>query len=110
MSKKSFKQMQNRLYREIKRRMIAEQMPVQVYKVHPRIDMLKLAKAYPCSLEPELYGYVKDDMARAFGEKLAAEGYIQFYTTTDAYHIELVGQLKVVGIEDQTLRIGTGMK
>lgn len=51
MSKKSYKQLQNRLYREIKRRIVAEQaarVPLNLTAYDRKIDILKVKQIITC--------------------------------------------------------------
>lgn len=89
MNKKSYKRMQNRLYREIKARMIAEK-KLSMSAWHGwtaretrHIDTLKVSRKHM-----ELAGvcsngyteYEKETIARMFGERLLEDGYIDFHT------------------------------
>lgn len=95
MSKKSYKRNQNRLYREIKRRIIAEQasrMTVPVIEIHRDIETLAIKNiVYSCfSNEIEL---VKMEMANKLARELVAKGYVKFsdnkyIPTVDAIEIE----------------------
>lgn len=92
MSKKSYKQLQNRLYREIKRRKIAEMLSNRSCTVHierPKIETLKVDKIIPLSVlndysEEGIMTYVKTDVARSMCNKLIADGYITFETKEDS--------------------------
>lgn len=83
MSKKSYKQLQNRLYREIKRRMIAEMFlnrPVTMCKTEVHIETVKIAhvtKFLDYEYEQEA-DYVKKLLARKIGESLFQSGYIKY--------------------------------
>ena len=95
MSKKSYKRNQNRLYREIKRRIIAEQasrMTVPVVEIHRDIKPLAIKNiVYNCFLnEIEI---IKKEMADKLARELVAEGYVEFsenkyIPTVDATEIE----------------------
>lgn len=83
MSKKSYKRNQNRLYREIKRRIIAEQKmlrPVSIVKCERKIETLKVRNMVPEYMEQTkgYIEYVKTDMIRQMVHKLIADGYVQF--------------------------------
>lgn len=83
MSKKSYKRNQNRLYREIKRRMIAEQKllrPVPIVKCERKIETLKVRNMVPEYMEQtkEYIEFVKHDMAKQVMQKLIDDGYVQF--------------------------------
>ena len=87
MKKQTYKQMQNRLYREIKRRMIAEQamkFPVPVHIEHRNFDTLAIRhlvdkRAIPVNTA-EYSEYIKRDMAHQLADKLMDEGYISYFT------------------------------
>ena len=88
MSKKSYKRMQNRLYREIKARMIAEKkldLPVQFLPVREtrHVDTLKVSRKHMELAGVCSNGYTeceKEAIARMFGERLLKDGYIDFHT------------------------------
>lgn len=88
MSKKSYKRMQNRLYREIKARMIAEKklsMSVCPWTAREtrHIDTLKVSsrRTEPAGYSTdEFMGYEKERIARMFADKLLGDGYIDFHT------------------------------
>ena len=87
MSKKSYKRNQNRLYREIKRRVVAEQalkIPVPVVKIHRDIETLVIKDIVPYYLAHEIE-FVKTDMANKLASKLIAEGFVEFYTCENKY-------------------------
>ena len=109
MKKRTYKQMQNRLYREIKRRMIAEQamkFPVPVHIEHRNIDTLAIRKLVDKHMIPEndaeYAKYIKREMAYQIADKLMDEGYINYYTKEQpAYEplfekIELEARIRVV--------------
>lgn len=80
MSKKSYKRNQNRLYREIKRRIIAEQalkFPVPIIQIHRDIETLAIRNIVPNYLVREIE-FVKTDMANKIARKLVAEGFVEF--------------------------------
>ena len=90
MSKKSYKRNQNRLYREIKRRMIAEQammFPAPVHIEHRNFDTLVVRKLIDKRMIPpnttEYSEYIKRDMAHQLANKLMDEGYIRYFTRED---------------------------
>ena len=88
MKKKTYKQMQNRLYREIKRRQLAERqainpkrmsyqsrtIPIETIKTKRLIDPEDITKYAEETIE-----YTKQDIANAMGQKLLESGYIAFY-------------------------------
>ncbi len=87
MSKKSYKRNQNRLYREIKRRIIAEQAlkrPVPVIEVHRDIETLAIRSIVPDYLAHEIE-FVKKEMAIEIAKKLIDEGLVEFFSTTNEY-------------------------
>ena len=87
MSKKSYKRNQNRLYREIKRRIAAEQalkFPVPVIEVHRDIETLAIKNIVHTRLLNEIE-FVKADMANKIARKLVAEGFIEFLCSENKY-------------------------
>ena len=87
MSKKSYKRNQNRLYREIKRRIIAEQalkFPVPIIEVHRDIETLAIRNIVPNHLVREVE-FVKTDMANKIARKLIAEGFVEFFSSENKY-------------------------
>ena len=83
MSKKSYKRNQNRLYREIKRRIIAEQkclIPVSIVKCERKIETLKVSNMVPEYMEQtkEYIEFIEHDMAKQIMQKLIDDGYVQF--------------------------------
>ena len=87
MKKRTYKRMQNRLYREIKRRMIAEQammFPVPVHIEHRNFDTLAVRHLVDkLNIPPnttEYTEYIKSDMAHQLADKLKDEGYITYFT------------------------------
>lgn len=90
MSKKSYKRNQNRLYREIKRRIIAEQallFPVPVVKIHRDFETLAIRNCVPNHLVRDVRGieFVKTDMANKIAKKLVAEGFVEFFSRENEY-------------------------
>lgn len=86
MKKRTYKQMQNRLYREIKRRMIAEQalmFPVPVHIERRNFDTLAVRHLINKRMIPpnttEYTEYIKRDMAHQLADKLKDEGYITYF-------------------------------
>ena len=108
MSKKSYKRNQNRLYREIKRRIIAEQalkFPVPVHIEHRNFDTLAIKHLVDKRMIPpncpEYSEYIKRDMAHQMADKLMNEGYISYYTMERPNEIlydqcEIEARIKVV--------------
>lgn len=87
MSKKSYKRNQNRLYREIKRRIIAEQVskfPVPIIQIHRDIETLAIRNIVPNRLVREIE-FVKTDMANKIARKLVAEGFVEFFSSENKY-------------------------
>jgi hypothetical protein len=87
MSKKSYKRNQNRLYREIKRRIIAEEalkIPIPVIEIHRDIETLAIRSIVPNYLIREIE-FVKTDMANKIARKLVAEGFVEFYSRENKY-------------------------
>ena len=87
MSKKSYKRIQNRLYREIKRRIIAEQelkLPVPVIEIHRDIETFAIRNIVPNYFVREIE-FVKMDMANKLARKLVAEGFVEFFTGENEY-------------------------
>jgi hypothetical protein len=83
MNKKSYKRNQNRLYREIKRRIIAEKRllkPVRFARCEQKIETLKIRSIIPEYIEDtkEFIEYAKFDMARQITQKLISDGYLKF--------------------------------
>ena len=90
MSKKSYKRNQNRLYREIKRRIIAEDRllkPVRFVKCERKIETIKIRSIVPEYLEQtkEHIEFVKSDMTKQIVKKLVEDGYVKFNYSGD-YH------------------------
>ena len=87
MSKKSYKRNQNRLYREIKRRIIAEQalkFPVPVVEIHRDIETLAIKNIVHNRLLNEIV-LVKTEMANKLARKLVDEGYVKFLSRENKY-------------------------
>lgn len=87
MSKKSYKRNQNRLYREIKRRIAAEQVlkfPVPVIAIHKDVETLAIRNAVPSRLIREIE-FVKTDMANKLARKLVDEGFVEFCSSENKY-------------------------
>lgn len=87
MSKKSYKRNQNRLYREIKRRIIAEQalkFPVPIIEIHRDIETLAIRNIISNDLVHEIE-FVKMEMANKLARKLVAEGFVEFFSSTNNY-------------------------
>lgn len=99
MSKKSYKRNQNRLYREIKRRIIAEQalkFPIPVIEVHSDIKTLAIRSIVPNYLVHEIE-FVKMEMAKKIARKLVDEGFVEFFSRENEYeHAEIEARICVV--------------
>ena len=83
MSKKSYKRNQNRLYREIKRRIIAEDRllkPVRFVKCEQKIETIKIRNMLPDYIErtKEYIEFVKSDMTKQIMKKLVEDGHLKF--------------------------------
>lgn len=87
MKKKTYKQMQNRLYREIKHRMIAEgkmKMPVPRFHVIEKtietVRCVKMINAGVCREEEMelVMENVRKDLVHSMCDKLMEEGYLLF--------------------------------
>lgn len=109
MSKKSYKKLQNRLYREIKRRLIAEQMRVQ-YTVYPvKVETLKTVQVFLRDVDINL-DEVKMLAARKLCEGLINSPYISFKVhdtpTLNAYPdaIEIEAMIHVCRLKDDCWR------
>jgi hypothetical protein len=111
MSKKSYKRNQNRLYREIRRRIIAENellKPVQFIKYDQKVATIKIR-----SMLPELPDYIEQtkdyieflesDMTKKIVEKLVEDGYIKFNYSGD-YH-RIADDEEVMNISEIEARI-----
>lgn len=108
MKKKTYKQMQNRLYREIKRRMMLEQalkIPVPVHIEHSNFDTLAIRHLVDKRMIPqnttEYTEYIKRDMANQMADKLMEEGYISYYTIEEPHepifdYAEIEARIRVV--------------
>lgn len=105
MSKKSFKKLQNRLYRETKRRIQAEaaaRFPVPIVRVESKVDTLKIKRLVHTQDPLFNKGYtdcVRREMAGQMADSLLKEGYIEFrsgegHELFDC--IEVEARLKVV--------------
>ena len=87
MKKRTYKRMQNRLYREIKRRIFAEKradcliinQQKMVY-VDRDVETLKVRKIVPGYIEQtkEYLEDIRSDMAKQITQRLIADGYLKF--------------------------------
>lgn len=84
MSKKSYKRLQNRLYREIKRRIIAEQrvtVPLNIKTFQRKIETIKFRQLIPNRFIRDGSDiFVRQRMAVEIANKLYDGRYIAFYT------------------------------
>lgn len=85
MSKKSYKQMQNRLYREIKRRMLLELCKVNLEMNHfqvwnRRIETIGVMRYVRDDdyMMPEVKEIIKSNLAACIARKLVEGGYVAF--------------------------------
>ena len=96
MSKKSFKQLQNRLYREIKRRIQAESMPInnRLEVTRRPIDRLAYTSSIPlCGVDDVLEVekiakyLMRTDIAKVLADELITSQYVkrEIYVEPDAY-------------------------
>lgn len=116
MKKRTYKQMQNKLYREIKRRMIAEQamkFPVPVHIEHRNFDTLairKLVDKWEIPANSAKYAeYIKRDMAHQLADKLMHEGYISYYTREEpcgpiSDNAEIEARIMVAQLKNELMR------
>ncbi len=105
MKKKTYKQMQNRLYREIKRRIIAEQtllFPIPIIERNDsRIETLAINNIVPKFLAQQTE-FVKTDMANKIARKLVADGFVEFCSSSEPFYspiedvVEIRARVKVV--------------
>ena len=80
MSKKSYKRHQNRLYREIHRRILAENMlikPMKFSVCERKIETIKIKSIIP-NYMAEHIEVIKTDAARQIANKLISDGYVEF--------------------------------
>lgn len=88
MSKKSYKRNQNRLYREIKRRIIAEQAlmfpQVPVIEIHRDIETIAIKNIVHSRFLNEIE-IVKKEMVNKLARKLVADGFVEFSISTNKY-------------------------
>ena len=108
MSKKSYKRNQNRLYREIKRRIIAENKllkPVQFIKCERKVETIKIRKILPDYIDQtkEYIEFVKSDMTEQIAKKLVEEGYVKF-NYSGHYH-RIADDEEVMNISEIEARI-----
>ena len=105
MKKKTYKQMQNRLYREVKRRIEAEKritIPIEVRTDGRQIDTIAVRNMVPCRVcTKDNDAFVKSIMANKIVTKLLADEYIAFYSHADHYEpitdvVEIEARLDVV--------------
>lgn len=85
MSKKSYKKLQNRLYREIKRRLLAEQTRVQYTVYHTKIDTLKATHVFLRGADVN-----SDEIKRLAAWKLCESLIHSQYISFEAYNIPIL--------------------
>lgn len=111
MSKKSYKQMQNRLYREIKRRIQAEYaalvpLDMSLFRVQDRqIETIMAALRvgdYIFEL-PEMKKEIKFELAGIIAKKLVNEGYVKFKAIPrhEIFSYDVEARLKVLRSEQE---------
>ena len=108
MSKKSYKRNQNRLYREIKRRIIAEDRllkPIRFVKCDRTIETIKTRSILPDYIEQtkEYIEFVKSDMTKQIVKKLVEDGYVKFNYSGN-YH-RIADDEEVMHISEMEARI-----
>ena len=110
MKKRTYKQMQNRLYREIKRRIIVERLfsdllkhSVKVTVEHPKVETLRIRNnvCMEYLYKADYTEWLKHDLVQKMAEKLLKDGYIVFYTAKEgvgplAEYTEIEARLTVV--------------
>ena len=101
MSKKTYKHIQNRLYREIKRRIIAENRliePVRFIKHEQKVDTIKINNILPNHIDQtkEYIEFVKSDMANQIVKKLVEDGYIKFNYYGNYHRIADDEEVKII--------------
>ena len=91
MSKKSFKRLQNRLYREIKHRMELERSQVIMQMEIAKIDVkkikagYKIPNCYDALEQAETENYARRYLTQEIAEGLNKQGYIRYYTDEDEF-------------------------
>jgi hypothetical protein len=103
MKKRTYKRMQNRLYREIKRRMELENMPLpappRICAERMHVDTLRGRRIVQPEMSVECFELVKKDIANEFTKMLLERGYIGFdmrkYDMING-SVEIEGSLDVV--------------
>lgn len=88
MSKKSYKRLQNRLYREIKRRIEAEKLSNRVCfpSKTVNVETLTCRQVIPEKMRVALpTEYIKSEMARRLSVQLLAQNLIRFTERTEMY-------------------------
>ena len=108
MSKKSYKRNQNRLYREIKRRIDAENRllkPVQFIKYEQNVETIKIRSILPDYIEQtkEYIEFVKSDMTKQIVKKLVEDGYVKF-NYSGKYH-RIADDEEVMNISEIEARV-----
>lgn len=109
MSKKSYKRNQNRLYREIKRRIIAENgllKPNRFEIYEGKIDTIKIRNIVPEYIEQtkQYIEFIKLNMTKGIVKKLVEDGYINFTYYGD-YRIAEDEEVKNISEIEATLNV-----
>ena len=110
MSKKSYKRHQNRLYREIKKRIIAEQRQsktVRFERCERKIETLKIRNIIPKYIENtnEYIEFVKSDMTEQIMKKLVENDYVKFNYYDDYFRIANDEEIKNILEIEATLNV-----
>ncbi len=115
MKKRTYKRLQNRLYREIKRRLILEQilertrpLKAEIFKSYQQhIDTIKIKRDVPLEIiekNKEALAYFKEELAQTMSRQLLADGYISFNTEVLNYNsgpiFEIAALLNVIKQKD----------
>lgn len=110
MSKKSYKRHQNRLYREIKRRIIAEDRllkPVRFVKCERQVETIKIKSAVSEYIEQtkEYIEFIKSDMIEQIVKKLIEDGYVQFNYSGNYHRIAEDEEARNISEIEATLNV-----
>jgi hypothetical protein len=110
MSKKAYKRHQNRLYREIKRRIIAEKQrlkPAQIIKCERKIETIKIRDILPDYIEQtkEYIEFVKSDMTKQIVKKLIEDDYVKFNYSSKYYRISDDEEVRNISEIEATLNV-----
>lgn len=99
MSKKSYKKLQNRLYREIKRRMLLEKLPMnkKILATTRPIETLRVKGIYPEEIiNTDYEGYARRKLAERITDKLFDDGYITVYTRRNPFFHERYAEYEAI--------------